>query len=118
MIISFHKFLLVLQQIPHNINNKETKDFLQSVKQKFSDVLIPVDNITKQDLLGKGNFLYQSCMQNVHIALGAFGVVFKGDLQLSDGSMVPVAIKTIACMSVSVCLQSSCLVHLLQVDQS
>ena len=27
---------------------------------------------------------------------GAFGVVFKGDLRLSDGSMVPVAIKTIA----------------------
>ena len=85
-------------------------------------MLIPADNITKQDLLGKGNVLYQSCMQTIHIiAIGAFGIVFKGDLRLPDGSMVPVAIKTMACKSVSVCLQSNkigYLMHLLQVDQS
>ena len=36
------------------VNNKGMKEFLQSVKGKFSDVLIPAENITKQDFLGKG----------------------------------------------------------------
>ena len=42
----------------------EINDFLQYVKEKFSGVLLPVDNITKQGLIGKGfketlyNFYY------------------------------------------------------------
>jgi len=33
---------------------KEVNHFLLYVQDKFSEVLIPVDNITKQDLIGKG----------------------------------------------------------------
>ena len=32
----------------------EVNDFLQYVKEKFSEVLLPVDTITKQELIGKG----------------------------------------------------------------
>ena len=32
----------------------EVNQFLQYVKSKFSEVLLPVENITKQGLLGKG----------------------------------------------------------------
>ena len=32
----------------------EVNDFLLSVKDKFSEVLLPVESITKQGLLGKG----------------------------------------------------------------
>ena len=32
----------------------EVNDFLLGVKEKFSEVLLPVESITKQGLLGKG----------------------------------------------------------------
>ncbi|XP_065920610.1 tyrosine-protein kinase receptor UFO-like [Dysidea avara] len=61
------------------------KEILVYVKEKFSDVLLPVENIVKQDFLGKG----------------AFGVVHKGHLKLPDESMMPIAIKTISLSSLS-----------------
>ena len=32
----------------------EVNQFLQYVKDKFSEVLLPVESITKQNILGKG----------------------------------------------------------------
>ena len=40
----------------------EVNQFLQYVKDKFSDVILPVESITKQSLLGKGTVCdYNSC---------------------------------------------------------
>jgi len=40
----------------------------------------------------------------VYINLGAFGVVHKGELTETDGSVMPVAIKTIKCELLDVTL--------------
>ena len=42
----------------------EVNDFLLSVKDKFSEVLLPVESITKQGLLGKGykDSMYDFCV--------------------------------------------------------
>ena len=84
-------------------------DFLEYVKNRFSDVLLPVNTITKQGLLGKGYicglflcFLYVYDL-TIHMlvillcSLGAFGVVHKGEMTSPDGSLTAVAIKTIKC---------------------
>ncbi|XP_065910180.1 tyrosine-protein kinase receptor TYRO3-like isoform X2 [Dysidea avara] len=57
----------------------EVTQLLQYVKDKFSEVLLPAEVITKSDFLGKG----------------AFGVVHKGELIATDGTKKAVAIKTI-----------------------
>ncbi|XP_065909298.1 tyrosine-protein kinase receptor UFO-like isoform X2 [Dysidea avara] len=54
-------------------------NILRYIKVKFCDVLIPMEFINKQHSLGKG----------------AFGIVHKGELVESDGSVTPIAIKTI-----------------------
>jgi len=73
------------------------EEFLVCVKEKFSDVLLPIENITKQDILGKGNHFFFMLVPKAYrcIIIGAFGVVHKGDLKLSDESTIPIAIKTI-----------------------
>ena len=42
----------------------EVNQFLQYVKDKFSEVLLPVESITKQGLLGKG---YKEAVYNYNI---------------------------------------------------
>ena len=100
----------------------ETNQFLQYVKEKFSEVLLPVESITKQGLLGKGyrenvydynNINYLSGCYNckkpllesyywiIFNILGAFGVVHKGEMIASDGTVRAVAIKTIKCKFLS-----------------
>ena len=39
------------------MTSAEIDQFLQMVKQTFSDVLFPIEYITKQDFLGEGNVL-------------------------------------------------------------
>jgi len=34
------------------------EEILVYIKEKFSDVLLPIKNITKQDVLGKGNHFF------------------------------------------------------------
>ena len=78
----------------------DRNQFLKMVKKTFSDVLIPIEYVSTQDLLGKGK------LYNIYVWLassfdlmyiGAFGVVHKGEFIDSDGSMMPIAIKTIKC---------------------
>ncbi|XP_065909680.1 tyrosine-protein kinase receptor UFO-like [Dysidea avara] len=66
--------------IKHMLN-----ELLLTIKEKFSDVLIPSDCIKKQDQVGKG----------------AFGVVHKGELTNADGSVIPIASKTITFANVN-----------------
>ena len=92
----------------------EVKQFLDYVKDQFSQVLLPADTITKQGLLGKGyrTTLYAWQIYNCSFSLkskaisllplplcslGAFGVVHKGEMTTSDGDVIAVAIKTIKC---------------------
>ena len=87
----------------------DVEGFLEYVKNRFSDVLLPVNTITKQGLLGKGYicrlflcFLYVYDL-TIHMlvillcSLGAFGVVHKGEMTSPDGRLTAVAIKTIKC---------------------
>ncbi|XP_065909293.1 uncharacterized protein [Dysidea avara] len=57
----------------------EINQLIQYVKEKFSEVLLPAEAVTRLDFLGKG----------------AFGIVHKGELVTSDGIIKAVAIKTI-----------------------
>ena len=81
-------------------------ELLLTIKEKFSDVLIPSDCIKKQDQVGKGKDELRSLSIVFHfnllsfshcIILGAFGVVHKGELTNADGSVIPIASKTITC---------------------
>ena len=48
---------IILEEILENNRGSlllEVNEFLQYVKEKFSGVLLPVDTITKQGLIGKG----------------------------------------------------------------
>ena len=87
------------------MTSAEIDQFLEMVKQTFSDVLFPIEYITQQDFLGQGNVLNEVAIVIARydetwwtmLCAGAFGVVHKGDFVDSDGSMMPIAIKTIKC---------------------
>ena len=78
------------------MSSTEIDQFLEMVKKTFSDVLFPIEYIDKQDFLGKG-FILGMCAMISFKYIGAFGVVHKGAFVDSDGSMMPIAIKTIKC---------------------
>ncbi|XP_065911887.1 tyrosine-protein kinase Mer-like isoform X2 [Dysidea avara] len=92
------KSIPVMQVIPSQSNhyngnrddtttrsNIELSEFMQSIEEQFSDILVPSEKITKQYLLGKGTF----------------GCVHKGTMILPNESLTPVAIKTIAVVTLS-----------------
>ena len=81
------------------MSSTEIDQFLEMVKKTFSDVLFPIEYIDKQDFLGKGKiYSWHMCYNIISFKyIGAFGVVHKGAFIDSDGSMMPIAIKTIKC---------------------
>ena len=86
----------------------EIDQFLEIVKKTFSDVLFPIEYIDKQDFLGKGKFILGICTMILNTYVGAFGVVHKGAFVDSDGSMMPIAIKTIKCkFSTIICIRNN-----------
>jgi len=48
--------LLLLEDSAGDGNKQEINQFLQYVKEKFSEVLLPAEVITKSDFLGKGMY--------------------------------------------------------------
>jgi len=80
----------------------QVDQLLHHVKEKFSELLLPVETVTKLDLIGKGNNLkYLTFVLRImlYLTLGAFGMVHKGKLVMPDSSVKIVAIKTIKCKS-------------------
>jgi len=81
----------------------QVDQLLHHVREKFSEVLLPVETVTKLDLIGKGNkfkifyLTFVLCISYVVLTIGAFGMVHKGKLIMSDSSVKNVAIKTIKC---------------------
>ena len=45
----------------------EVNEFLQFVKERFSEILIPVDTITKQNVVGKGMYIRIIEKQNCYL---------------------------------------------------
>ena len=41
-----------------NSLHTQINNFLQHVKEKFSEVLLPMENVTKLELIGKGMYIY------------------------------------------------------------
>ena len=84
----------------HTVSTADVNQFLQHIETKFSDVLIPANQILTQEYIGKGfTYVYMHvhiCYSNTY-NLGAFGLVHKGELRGVDGAVSPVAIKTIKC---------------------
>ena len=82
----------------HTVSTADVNQFLQHIETKFSDVLIPANQILTQEYIGKGfTYVYMHvCYSNTY-NLGAFGLVHKGELRGEDGAVSPVAIKTIKC---------------------
>ena len=66
---------IILEEILENNRGfllVEVNDFLQHVKEKFSGVLLPVDIITKQGLIGKGykeTQVYDFCEYNYSVCI-------------------------------------------------
>lgn len=77
----------------------ELDQLLSHVKETFSEILLPVESVTKLEILGKGTWLVsiQNITFLVHLSIGKFGVVHKGNLLTDDGNHKVVAIKTIKC---------------------
>ena len=49
-----HNGLFLLLDDPAGDNKQEINQFLQYVKKKFSELLLPAEVVTKSDFLGKG----------------------------------------------------------------
>ena len=91
-----------------NSLHTQINNFLQHVKEKFSEVLLPVEDVTKLEMIGKGmhicmkplapglNLITFTLLQIYHY-VGAFGMVYKGKLVMPDSSVKAVAIKIIKC---------------------
>lgn len=84
-------------------STSDIHQLLQYVEKKFSDVLIPANQLVTQEYLGKGTYVclylqsYLIMNTIIFICTGAFGLVHRGTLNGLDGTMITVAIKTIKC---------------------